>query len=174
MQQVKNVAFDLMASQGFDAVTVEQIAAASNVSPSTVYRYFGTKESLVLSSDRTFEMIDRVRRDESNRNPLEAFQRAAVKEWGTDESALVELGLATANDTLLQGFERQLLDHRTALGAAFADRRSAQAPSARDTACAAACIGILMSTLVAWHQGGGGKKSLDKALTKAFGSLNGS
>jgi AcrR family transcriptional regulator len=168
------VAFELMVAQGFDAVTVEQIATASNVSPSTVYRYFGTKEALVLSSDRTSAMIDRVRRDDSARGPLEAFQRAAVKEWGTDESALVELGLAAANNTLLEGFERQLLDHRTALATAFAERRAATSPGARDTACAAASIGVLMTTLVAWNQDGGGKKALDKALTKAFGALTGS
>ena len=47
MDQVRRVAFDLMSVHGFSAVTVEQIAAQSSVSPSTVYRYFGTKEALV-------------------------------------------------------------------------------------------------------------------------------
>jgi AcrR family transcriptional regulator len=171
MERVRLVACDLMAANGFDAVTVEQIAARSSVSPSTVYRYFGTKEALVLSSDRAADMIDRLRRDESARGPSEALQRAAVKEWAGDDAAFVELGLATTNATLLQGFERQLLDHRSALATTFAERRGATSPGARDTAHAAASIAILMSTLVAWHQAGGGKKALDKALTKGFSVL---
>ncbi len=65
----------------------------------------------------------------------------------------------------------QLLDHRSALATTFAERRGATSPGARDTAHAAASIAILMSTLVAWRQAGGGKKALDKALTKAFSVL---
>jgi len=166
------VAIDLMATHGFDAVTVEQIAAQSNVSPSTVYRYFSTKEALVLSGDRTTDLVERLRNDASTRSPSEAFQRAVTKVWGRDETALIELGLATTNEALLHSFERQLLDHRQSVAAAFAERRGASAPGARDTARAAASIGILMSTLAAWHQSGGGKKALDKALTKAFAVLN--
>ncbi len=48
MARVQAVAIDLFEARGFDAVTVEEIAEASDVSPSSVYRYFGTKEDLVL------------------------------------------------------------------------------------------------------------------------------
>lgn len=48
MYRIQSVALDLFEARGFDEVTVEEIAEASEVSPSSVYRYFGTKEQLVL------------------------------------------------------------------------------------------------------------------------------
>jgi AcrR family transcriptional regulator len=48
MRHVQGVALDLFDEHGFEAVTIERVAAAAEVSPSSVYRYFGTKEGLVL------------------------------------------------------------------------------------------------------------------------------
>ncbi|MDO5499571.1 MAG: TetR family transcriptional regulator [Propionibacteriaceae bacterium] len=51
MRHVQAVAMDLFDERGFEAVKVEDVAAAAEVSPSTVYRYFGTKEGLVLHDE---------------------------------------------------------------------------------------------------------------------------
>lgn len=56
MYRIQSVALDLFEERGFDAVTVEQIAEASDVSPSSVYRYFGTKEQIVLWDEFDPEM----------------------------------------------------------------------------------------------------------------------
>ena len=48
MRLVQEVALDLFEAHGYADVTVERIAAASDISPSSVYRYFGTKEHVVL------------------------------------------------------------------------------------------------------------------------------
>lgn len=48
MRRVQTVALDLFDEHGFDAVTIERIAEVSEVSPSSIYRYFGTKEMLVI------------------------------------------------------------------------------------------------------------------------------
>ncbi len=48
MRRIQDVAYDLFERDGFDAVTIETIAETAEVSPSSVYRYFGTKEQLVL------------------------------------------------------------------------------------------------------------------------------
>jgi AcrR family transcriptional regulator len=45
---IQNQALRLFREQGYDATTVEQIADAAEVSPSTFFRYFPTKESVVL------------------------------------------------------------------------------------------------------------------------------
>jgi AcrR family transcriptional regulator len=45
---IADKAFELFNDNGFGRTTVEQIAAAAEVGPSTLYRYFPTKETLVL------------------------------------------------------------------------------------------------------------------------------
>lgn len=51
MNTIQERALDLFDEHGFDAVTIEQVAAASQVSPSSVYRYFGTKEGLIVADE---------------------------------------------------------------------------------------------------------------------------
>lgn len=52
---IQQHAVHLFRAQGFAATTVEQIAEAAEVSPSTVFRYFPTKEELV-----TTDLVDPV------------------------------------------------------------------------------------------------------------------
>jgi AcrR family transcriptional regulator len=56
---IQTHALRLFHEQGYDATTVEQIAEAAEVSPSTFFRYFPTKESVVLL-DLYDEMIARL------------------------------------------------------------------------------------------------------------------
>lgn len=44
---IQEVALDLFEKQGFEATTVEQIAAAAEISPSTFFNYFPSKEDVV-------------------------------------------------------------------------------------------------------------------------------
>jgi len=60
---ISDKAFELFTDRGFGRTTVEQIAAAAEVGPSTLYRYFPTKERLVLEFVETslFEALDWLR-----------------------------------------------------------------------------------------------------------------
>ena len=51
MHTIRERALDLFDERGFDAVTIEEIAAAAEVSQSSVYRYFGTKEGLLVADE---------------------------------------------------------------------------------------------------------------------------
>ncbi|MFT4085894.1 MAG: TetR family transcriptional regulator [Gordonia sp. (in: high G+C Gram-positive bacteria)] len=47
-QHIQDIALQLFTESGFDSTSVNDVARAASVSPRTVYRYFGTKEQLVV------------------------------------------------------------------------------------------------------------------------------
>ena len=48
---IQHVALRPFREQGCEATTIEQIAEAVEISPSTFFRYYGAKEDLVLTDD---------------------------------------------------------------------------------------------------------------------------
>ncbi|MFX0580409.1 TetR family transcriptional regulator [Nocardia nepalensis] len=75
---IREEAFRLFREQGYNETTIEQIAAAAEVSPSTFFRYFPTKEQLVLADDLDPLMIDALRAQPRDVPPLTAFRNAAA------------------------------------------------------------------------------------------------
>lgn len=51
MQAIQEGALDLFDERGFTSVKIEDIAEAAKVSPSSIYRYFGTKEGLIVADE---------------------------------------------------------------------------------------------------------------------------
>jgi|SRR5450631_345552 len=49
--EIQREALRLFVAQGYEQTTIEQIAEAVEVSPSTIFRYFPTKEDLVLTDE---------------------------------------------------------------------------------------------------------------------------
>ncbi|MGI5428311.1 TetR/AcrR family transcriptional regulator [Streptomyces sp. CA-179760] len=48
---IRGATYALIEEQGYDATTIEQIADRAEVSPSTVFRYFPTKEDIVVTDE---------------------------------------------------------------------------------------------------------------------------
>lgn len=59
-RRIQAAALALFDRHGFDDVTVEDVAAASDVSVATVYRYFVTKENLVLHDPLENELTNAI------------------------------------------------------------------------------------------------------------------
>ena len=76
---IQEHALRLFREQGYDATTVEQIAEAAEVSPSTFFRYFGSKEEVVIYDALDPILIEAWRRQPAELGPIPAI-RAAMKE----------------------------------------------------------------------------------------------
>ncbi|MEV0698282.1 TetR family transcriptional regulator [Saccharopolyspora sp. NPDC050389] len=74
--EIRRQALRLFATQGYESTTVEQIAEAAEVSPSTVFRYFPTKEKLVVSDGYAPEVVEAFRAQPAELSPLRAVREA--------------------------------------------------------------------------------------------------
>src|SRR5580693_6806229 len=71
-------ALRLFSEQGYQATTIEQIAAAAEVSPSTFFRYYPTKEDLVLQDEMDVRVFEAFERQPLDMSPIAAI-RAAMR-----------------------------------------------------------------------------------------------
>lgn len=56
-QRISDVATELFFARGFDAVTLDEVAAAANVSKMTVFNYFARKEDLMLDRQDDLKLV---------------------------------------------------------------------------------------------------------------------
>ena len=75
MRRIQSVALELFEEHGFDEVTIDQIATITEVSPSTIYRYFGTKEMIVIWDEYDPLAIQAIMAELDDHPPLEAVRR---------------------------------------------------------------------------------------------------
>lgn len=95
MRMIQERALDLFDERGFDAVTIEEIAVAAEVSPSSVYRYFGTKEGILVADEFDLmnqeELVDLL----DPANPVEGLLKA-VRAYESQPPADIPQGEAEA------------------------------------------------------------------------------
>ncbi|WTN43069.1 TetR family transcriptional regulator [Streptomyces sp. NBC_00631] len=60
-EAIRAATYALVEEQGWDATTIEQIAERAEVSPSTVFRYFPTKEDIVLTDEYDLLIMEELR-----------------------------------------------------------------------------------------------------------------
>jgi AcrR family transcriptional regulator len=75
-QAIRREAFRLIEANGYGATTVEQIADAADVSPSTFFRYFPSKESLLLADDLDPLILEAFKAQPPDLSPTQAIRRA--------------------------------------------------------------------------------------------------
>jgi AcrR family transcriptional regulator len=75
---IREHALRLFRDQGYAATTVEQIADAAEVSPATFFRYFPTKEDVVLQDDLDIVTTESIAAQPPELSPIAAFRAASA------------------------------------------------------------------------------------------------
>ena len=83
---IQGEALRLFAEQGYEATTVEQIADAADVSHTTFFRYFGSKQDVVLHDALDPLAFAALEEQPAELTPIEALRRA-VRQVYADLSA---------------------------------------------------------------------------------------
>lgn len=133
-RRIADVALGLFAERGYDAVTVNEVAAAADVAKATLFAYFPTKESLVLDGVGGDDLATVVRDRPAGRSPLAALREHARSlaatltaappsgDAGLDVDALITRVRVIAASPALRGGAGGLQDRqRQALAAALAE-----------------------------------------------------
>jgi len=76
---IQEQALKLFAKQGYGATTVEQIAAAAEVSPSTFFRYFQTKEAVVLYDSLDPIILEAFKAQPADVSVIRALRNASMQ-----------------------------------------------------------------------------------------------
>jgi AcrR family transcriptional regulator len=75
-ETIQRVAFELFDEKGYANTTVEEIAEAAEVSPSTFFRYFPSKELVVMADDLDQVTVEALAQQPADLPTLQAFRRA--------------------------------------------------------------------------------------------------
>lgn len=82
---IQHEALRLFRIQGYEETTIEEIAEAVEISQSTFFRYFPTKEAVVLTDDYDSLVIEAIRSQPSRLGPIKAV-RSGIRELFTNLS----------------------------------------------------------------------------------------
>jgi AcrR family transcriptional regulator len=75
-EAIRREAMRLIKENGYANTTVEQIAEAAEVSPSTFFRYFPSKEMVLMANDLDLVTIEALGQQPADMPSLQAFRRA--------------------------------------------------------------------------------------------------
>jgi AcrR family transcriptional regulator len=173
IRRIQEAALDLFDERGFENVTIEEIAAAADISPSSVYRYLGTKEGIVLYDEFDFRLIDAVEAELASHPPVEAVRRALASVmaafFGRDEElARRKLRYAFENPHLHAAMTQQV-DRFSQLVADALARATSRTPGELDIqVVASTLVWALTAAARIWHAEGYARP-LQPLLDEALG-----
>ncbi|GIE95075.1 acyl-CoA-like ligand-binding transcription factor [Paractinoplanes rishiriensis] len=147
---IREHAMRLFEDQGYATTTVEQIAEAAEVSPSTFFRYFPTKEDVVLTDDFDPLVIEAIRAQPAGTPPVRALLDGmrAVFDLLTEEAWTAERRrqrLIAAIPELRTRVMQQTAAAIDMLAEVLAEREGRPADDLRCRVIAGAVVGVVLA-----------------------------
>lgn len=171
-EQVRDAAIELFGSRGFDATTTEDIARAAGMSPRSFFRYFETKEDVLISGSTGFgDHVCAALAARPDDEPIWRALRRSLDPVAASDSPrtleIVSIAMSTAS-LRAHGFEKHLRWEQMMLPIIverLGDATAASVGRAEVLAHAAmACLDVAMSQWVRLE----GAKALGQLLDDAF------
>jgi len=158
--QIQNEALRLFVAQGYEQTTIEQIAEAVEVSPSTIFRYFPNKEDLVLTDEYDSLILASLVTGPVGEPGVTAMRRSLSQTLGEVAAADPSMFLTRGRLMLqvpdlrarLWGFLQQ---NEATLCQVFATQSGRDPSDFELRVAAGAIIGGLMAALTEWVQSDG-------------------
>ncbi len=170
---IQEHALRLFAEQGYDRTTVDQIAAAAEISPSTFFRYFPTKEDVVVQDEYDDLVVESFRQAGASQDPLGVLRGTVLAALGGVDAA--ELAKSMQRTELVFGVPalraRSLENTLTLFGLAsraFAEGAGRPADDPAVQVFVGACVGGFLPLLIRWATTDRGRDleaMVDEALT---------
>jgi AcrR family transcriptional regulator len=165
----------LFAQQGFQATTIEEIAAAAEVAPRTFFRYFSSKEEVVFWSEHQPMLAGHVAARPDHEPAAQALRHGLTDGLATfyeeDRERLLERSkLVCRTPALQRRWRQQQADLAAGMAQILADRLGVYADDLEVRAIAAAVAAALFVAIEEWqaHDGQGDLRGL---IDRALGSV---
>ncbi|MFE1202327.1 TetR/AcrR family transcriptional regulator [Streptomyces sp. NPDC058762] len=138
-QAIADAALELFLEHGFDRVSVRDVAEKADVSTTTLFAHFPSKEALVFDREEEVDaaLAAAVRERPEGQGVVEALRAHALKTWVpivTDPRRESFTSLVNGTPALREYAERMWMRHADALGTVIAEELGREPD---DPACAA-------------------------------------
>ncbi len=174
---IADAALDLFAEQGYEATTVDEIAAHAEVSATTFFRYFRSKSDVILSDhgERLPALQQAIIERPRSENDLEAVRRAVQQEWiaAIDPRRTMRYTQAIATSPVLRGMSLDIgRTWQAAVTDALARRRGLDLPDDSCLLAATILLAAFGTAIESWlREGSHGE--LATAVDHGFDLMNG-
>jgi AcrR family transcriptional regulator len=176
--QIAEVAFNVFAERGFDAVTATEVAEAAGISRASFFRYFESKEDAVFVAQEELgvQIAARLRERPAGEDAWTALRQsldpiiAVYRESPTQSLARLRL---TRSTTKLRAHQLERFDQwKQLIGAALAERLGVEEVDIRIEALVAAALAAMGSASSRWAASDGAD-DLVELIDDAFGAFAG-
>ncbi|MFI8371840.1 TetR family transcriptional regulator [Streptomyces sp. NPDC085466] len=156
---IRRAARGIAASRGWEAATIERIAAEAEVSPSTVVRYFPVREDIVLTDDRDDELEALLRARPAGEEPLESLRAVLTEAIGTaleadPEEIRLRARLMAGTPAVRARLTETTAETGRRLARALADRTGRAPDDLEVRVFTAAVLGALREATLYWAEHG--------------------